>query len=469
MIEHPPVADTYDEPTRDELVTFTVLCQPASGIGLAEFRRQLTLSSHDRASLDALLPTEITRARVMSQLQARGFEVIELPGRVSNPVIFGRGSVERFEATFGGRLAKLTRHVSRNTHRHQTMTAVVFRPGTQPQSFDANEGVLLVTMSEPPLLAGPPTTKTRVKAPRELCLHLPAGVARATKASRTHRRMTPGGELATGAGVAVALIDTGFARHPFFTKRAYRITRIAAPDTQSPDVDDFEHGTAVLANLLACAPDADVFAIKYGPRLDWAFACAMFIPNVRVISLSVVSKEPFALPDSMLALKLLIGKAVVEFGVTVISATGEDDMGETFPPNMPTVISVGGVSVGVGAPQAWPRTASFQSKIFPGRSAPDLCGVGSEIRQPIPPEVGTRFGWRCGDGGTSMAAPQVAGIAALLIQKNPSLTPDDVRQALMGTSTDVRKGHSQTHAAGNGRDLATGAGLVNALKAWLSV
>jgi hypothetical protein len=469
MTSQSPVADTYDEPTRDELVTFTVLCKPASGVGLAEFRRQLTLSSLDRVSLNRLLPTDTTRARVASQLQARGFEIIAIPGPYSNPVVFGRGTVERFEETFGGRLVKLTRRVSRNTHRRQTMTSVVFRAGTQPQSFEAIEGVLLVTMAEPPLLAHPPTTQTGIKAPRDLCLRLPAGVARATKASSTHRRLTPGGELATGGGVVVAVIDTGFARHPYFTKRPYHITRLAAPDANSPDVDDFEHGTAVLATLVACAPDADVYAIKFGDRMDLAFASAMSIPNVRVISLSWVFENPFDLPDWMLALNVLIWQAVVDLGVTVVSGTGEDDAAETSPSNMPAVISVGGVSVGVGKPKAYPRTASFQSQIFRGRSAPDLCGVGSQIRQPIPPEEGTRFGWRCGDGGTSMAAPQVAAIAALLIQKNPSLTPHDIRHAMMETCTDVKEGHSQTHYAAGGRDLATGAGLVNALKAWLSV
>jgi subtilisin family serine protease len=469
MTSQPPVADTYDEPTRDELVTFTVLCNPASGIGLTQFRRQLAASSLDRVSLNALLPSDTTRARVASRLQARGFEVIEIPGPFSNPVVFGRGTVERIQHTFGGRLVKLTRHVSRNTHRPQTMTSVVFRPNTQPQSFDAIEDVLLVTMSEPPLLAHPPTTQTGIKAPRDVCLRLPAGVARATKASSTHRRMTPGGELATGAGVVVAVIDTGFARHPYFTKRPYHITRLAAFGAVGPDIDDFEHGTAVLATLLACAPDVDVHAIKYGDRMDLAFATAMSIPNVRVISLSWVWEKPFDLPDWMLALNLLIWKAVVDSGVTVISATGEDDMGETCPPNMPPVISVGGVSVGVGRPKAYPRTASFQSQIFRGRSAPDLCGVGSQIRQPIPPEDGTHYGWRCGDGGTSMAAPQVAAIAALLIQKNPSLTPHEIRHVLMETCRDVTEGHSQIHYAAGGRDLATGAGLVNALKAWLSV
>ncbi|MFC1911037.1 S8 family serine peptidase, partial [Chloroflexota bacterium] len=39
--------------------------------------------------------------------------------------------------------------------------------------------------------------------------------------------------------------------------------------------------------------------------------------------------------------------------------------------------------------------------------------------------------------GTSMACPHVAGVAALILAKNPSLTPDQVRQALESTATDL--------------------------------
>ena len=39
--------------------------------------------------------------------------------------------------------------------------------------------------------------------------------------------------------------------------------------------------------------------------------------------------------------------------------------------------------------------------------------------------------------GTSMAAPHVAGAAAVLLQANPSLSPDQVRLALQATATPV--------------------------------
>jgi subtilisin family serine protease len=61
--------------------------------------------------------------------------------------------------------------------------------------------------------------------------------------------------------------------------------------------------------------------------------------------------------------------------------------------------------------------------------------------------------------GTSVAAAEVSGVAALLIERNPLLTPDEVKKILMATARDLGpKGH----------DPGFGAGLVNALEAVMS-
>jgi subtilisin family serine protease len=58
--------------------------------------------------------------------------------------------------------------------------------------------------------------------------------------------------------------------------------------------------------------------------------------------------------------------------------------------------------------------------------------------------------------GTSVAAAEVSGIAALLIERNPALKPADVRRILTSTAKDLGpKGH----------DSSFGSGLVNALRA----
>ena len=77
--------------------------------------------------------------------------------------------------------------------------------------------------------------------------------------------------------------------------------------------------------------------------------------------------------------------------------------------------------------------------------------------------------------GTSAAAPQLAGVCALLLEKNPSLTPTDIKALLRRTARDVQAGRANPSSsddfrtpqqAGPGDDGATGAGLVDAFAAW---
>jgi subtilisin family serine protease len=58
--------------------------------------------------------------------------------------------------------------------------------------------------------------------------------------------------------------------------------------------------------------------------------------------------------------------------------------------------------------------------------------------------------------GTSSATPKVAGIVALMLSANPSLTPSQVKGILRKTADDIDR---------PGVDDKTGAGRVNALKA----
>ena len=74
--------------------------------------------------------------------------------------------------------------------------------------------------------------------------------------------------------------------------------------------------------------------------------------------------------------------------------------------------------------------------------------------------------------GTSAAAPQLAGVAALVRQACPRLDPRAVRDLMVRTAVDVSAGRcfnrpGMNHAATAGRDLATGTGLVNADRAAL--
>jgi subtilisin family serine protease len=72
--------------------------------------------------------------------------------------------------------------------------------------------------------------------------------------------------------------------------------------------------------------------------------------------------------------------------------------------------------------------------------------------------------------GTSAAAPQIAGVCALMLEANPALKPADVKRILCATARKVTDGSARSmgvipsEAPLSGAD-ATGAGLVDAFAA----
>jgi subtilisin family serine protease len=351
----------------------------------------------------------------------------------------------------------------RSLDRKLTTSGIVIAEGAPAPSLKAlGRDAILVSVAEPPLLAAPTQFAVTSETANAACLSL-ADVAHHTHARDVHSRDLFLRGKANGNGVRVAVVDTGFAWHSFFD--AYRVTRLSGPYSDDAGNLGDEHGTAVLSNLLVCAPGVDAFAVKYfDPHT--AFVTAMLIPDVRVISLSwgfPIGSNPR--PDSEITFEYFVQVAVTVMRITVVVATGFLE-GESTPARLQEVTSVGGAIVDSPTTQsAWGSSASFISTVYGERHVPDLCGIATEIDMPVP-----AGGTACDVGSTSCATPQVAAIAALLLQKNPTLSPSRVRKKLMSFATDIKTGHAYPNVpAGLGPDDATGAGFVNALASWKHV
>jgi bacillopeptidase F len=90
-------------------------------------------------------------------------------------------------------------------------------------------------------------------------------------------------------------------------------------------------------------------------------------------------------------------------------------------------------SLAVGATDFDDTVASFSSRgpSFWGEFKPEVCAPGVDIRSSIP-GGGYEGGW----SGTSMAAPHVAGLAALLLSANRTLTLDELETFMRFTADD---------------------------------
>jgi subtilisin family serine protease len=471
--------DTKLTPQRGETVAFEVLCRPQSGAQQLEMASELSVGTVERYS-----PDERTVAEVARSLQQAGFRVFVEDKCTS---VSAAGPYDLFEKVFRTTLRKRGRTLKAGGREHAFEFFDTEESAPQPSVKDI-AGALDVAIQRPPIFLESPLPPPV----RYFHLAVPGDVAMLTRASATHRRSTPSGARATGAGVRVAMLDTGFFVHPYYHAHDYRLFPTSAADAPGLATDDASgHGTGEVANIFACAPDARVAGVKMGANPVLAFDRAMALAP-RVISCSWGFHLPgvTSLPVPLIPLRLRVLSAVAA-GVTVVFSGGNGHV--AFPAMMPEVIAVGGVYAdNAGKLRASDYASSFMSLIFPGRRVPDFCGLvglapgAHYIMLPIPrgcaidttlaglpfpnkDETAASDGWGV-FSGTSAAAPQVAGICALLIQKDSTLTPAHVKASLRSTAQDVTVGTSSMgESAGPGVDPATGAGLVDALRAWLSV
>lgn len=430
--------------------------------------------------LDEFMPSEGRASNAANELQKMGFRVRHI-GTFS---ISAEGPRELWEKTFSTKVEVKKQLIS---EAHPDIGEVSFLSHVPDVSFEIpaalSDFIDRAYPQRPPILFESPLPP-RVKYHH---LRVPDDVATVLKASKVHKTGI------MGSGVLVAMPDTGFYKHPFYSWHGYSYNATLSPDATKIESDEYGHGTAEAANIFANAPKIDFMGVKMGNNTVLGFKTASDLhPGVITCSWGYSIKNA-PLPNYLKPLEAAVIEAVKKRGITVCFSAGNGHYG--FPAQMPEVIAVGGVyshenmANGEFKLEASDYSSSFDSQIYPGRHVPDVCGLvgmlprAIYIMLPVEPgdyidkqlsgasypdkdETAKDDGWAV-ISGTSAASPQIAGVCALLKEIEPALSPSLINSILKATARDVKTGQSQQgQPAGEGHDGATGAGLVDAYAAY---
>ena len=428
--------------------------------------------------------------RAVNRLRDAGFQVLQ----VSQMSINIAGSQATYERAFNTKLVAEERPVIKPGGVHDTGTFIDC-PETEMSGLIATTGGPLSDVIEGVAIEEPRYyMAASMFAPHKAYWHLdvPAGISLGCNADKAHRSGI------TGRGIKVAMVDSGWFKHPFFVNRGYRAAPVVlGPGTANPLADESGHGTGESANIFACAPDVELLPVKinFANSLAAFNAAVGLNPHIITCSWGSDTGTSTTLSAANQALAASIAAAVAA-GITVVFSAGNGHVG--FPGQHPDVISAGGVFMNVDESlRASDYASGFNSVIYANRRVPDLSGlVGMQpganyIMLPVEPgdqidvgkaggvhpngdETGNRDGWAA-FSGTSAAAPQLAGVAALIKQACPRLTPKQIKAIMMRTARDVTAGRCNDTALTPGGvlsvvgpDASTGNGLVDAHKAVLS-
>ena len=304
----------------------------------------------------------------------------------------------------------------------------------------------------------------------------------------------------TGNGVRVAVLDSGMADEGDVHDAVIKSVRFVEGDTK----DQYGHGTHV----------AGIIAGNGSHSKDYAEVYKGIAPSAKIINLKVLDETGAGLTSDVLAglswcltnrvrynirvINLSLGHPVYESyktdplcqmvekcvrsGMVVVVAAGNSGKasdgspiygGITSPANDPAVITVGAVDTHGTAFRSDDTVASYSSRgptPIDGVIKPDLVAPGNRLIAKAEDHSalfknypGNRVVKRDNKpgidyfvlSGTSMAAPVVSGTVALMLEANPSLTPNGVKAILAYTAERMATPHIL--AQGNGYLNAEGA------------
>ena len=290
---------------------------------------------------------------------------------------------------------------------------------------------------------------------------------------------------ATGQGVGIAIIDTGIdPDNPEFAGRISSASRDVAGNRgiESPD----GHGTQVALVAAAARDGRGVMGIAYDAtiiafRADLPGTCEGFDPDspdtgcsfddsdiaqgvnlavaagARVINISLGGSTPSSGLSNALA-------AAAAAGTVIVVSAGNDgeSVDLSIDPANPDPFAIGTLRAGganviiagsVGADaqiSSFSNTAGRSAASFLTAQGEDVCCVYQDGQIYTETQDGTDFVYVV--NGTSFAAPQIAGAAALLAQAFPNLTGSEIVGLLLDNARD---------AGAQGTDAVYGRGVLD--------
>lgn len=257
--------------------------------------------------------------------------------------------------------------------------------------------------------------------------------------------------ISTGAGIVVAVVDTGTYPHPDLQRNLLRGIDETANGVGTGHTDNAGHGTG-MASLIAAhgrspgngiqgiAPSAKILPVRIAKKESGISVAAMAdgiawaaSQRANVINVSAGAGPAFALQDA-------VGDAI-ENDIVVVAAVGNTSKGAivSYPAAVSGVLAVGAV----GRDGQHASISVKDSKV-------QICAPGVDITSAEPKDR-----YAVADG-TSGATAIVSGAVALVRAKFPQLSAEEVIHRLTATADDIGP---------PGRDDECGFGRLNIVKA----
>lgn len=295
-----------------------------------------------------------------------------------------------------------------------------------------------------------------------------------------------------GKNITVAMVDSGIYESPDLATVGTKATsRVVASErfnsAASSSVDQYGHGTHLAGIIggngvqsngayIGIAPGVNLVDVKVTDETGMAMEADVvaglqwILDNqkthqIRVVNLSLNSSTWQSYHTSPLAAAC----EILWFnGIVVVVSAGNNGSATLYPPaNDPFVITVGAVDDRgtdtvrddtIASFSAYGVTSDGITKpelVAPGRNLVSLLSNTKKLLAKEHPThlVTTPYGDFFRMSGTSVAAPVVAGAVALLLQDEPTLTPDQVKFRLMATANKQWQGYEQQRAGAGYLDI----------------